>query len=203
MKLTNIVLCCSLVFNALGVYVCHEQTEMIQKYAEELGFCMDSNVDLMDCYENRYDELIEVKEQLEAVLNAEKSLPATFTSYYEGDGSSTDTTSSGLKTSDFSINAEGWYTYQGKVVIAAATYRCLNATTGDCKVYNTVPEGYQLFSLYDEIVFEFNGKTYQGIVLDSCGAAFVEHPNEHQRLDIFVAIKGNFKMGPGKYWRVN
>lgn len=112
-----------------------------------------------------------------------------FTSYHIGDYSgSTDTTASGLTINDFEVNDFGWYTYQGKVVLAAATYGCLRATTGACGQYMSLPEGYSIHELFDEVTMYLNGTSYQGIVLDACGYCMRMNPNEElQRYDIFVS----------------
>ena len=111
------------------------------------------------------------------------------TNYYVNDSTGSGTvTSSGLTINDFQTNELGWYTYKGKVVIAAATYACLRATSGACAKYKTLPEGYSIFNLYDEITIIYDDKEYECIVLDSMGAGFWKLANEpYQRIDIFVA----------------
>jgi hypothetical protein len=110
-----------------------------------------------------------------------------FTNYYLGDGSSGTTTSSGLQIRHFKVNSMGWYTYQGKVVVATATTICLRVKTGPCGKYNSVPDGYRVYDLRDELTIIFNGKAYEAIVLDSCGACMHRINNEpYQRYDIFI-----------------
>lgn len=201
--LKTILFISSLVFNVLGIAVSSENARITRILEKDVMAYQSANDALAETLFDTSERLDVAEEQLLALLQQPEGTPATFTSYYEGDGSSNNITASTLTTADFQINSEGWYLYKGKVVLAASTYRCLNAKSGACGAYNTVPEGYELFSLHDEVIFEFNDKVYEGIILDSCGACFVEHPGEYQRLDIFVAKKGNFKMGNGSYRRVN
>lgn len=119
-----------------------------------------------------------------------KKFPIVFTNYYTNDSlGSVDMTSSGLSSKHFQKNSKGWYTYQGKVVLAAATDRCLNATTGGCGKYKSIPKGIEVHSLYDKVLFEVDGKEYEGIILDSCGACMQLHSSDGyvQRYDIFIA----------------
>lgn len=111
-----------------------------------------------------------------------------FTSYYTGDGTGAGScTASGKCTSDFEIDDQGRYTYDGKLVIAAATHSCTVATTGVCAQYNWLPEGFHEYDLYDEIMVEINGSRHNGIVLDVCGGSYFDEPV--QRYDIFVSSK--------------
>lgn len=109
-----------------------------------------------------------------------------FTNYYVNDGyGSTVTTSSGLTTDKFKINEKGWYTYNGKVVIATATNLCLEITTGACGKYNERKDTHHYFDLFDIVTITFDGIEYKAIVLDSCGAC--NWDTELQRIDIFVS----------------
>lgn len=133
---------------------------------------------------------IKSSEELLADLVVEPTeVDVILTNYYVNDSTGSGTvTSSGLTINDFQINELGWYTYKGKVVIAAATYACLRATSGACAKYKTLPEGYSIFNLYDEITIIYDDKEYECIVLDSMGAGFWKLANEpYQRIDIFVA----------------
>lgn len=114
-----------------------------------------------------------------------------FTNFYVGDSTgSGSNTSVGLSVRDFSINSKGWYTYQDKVVIATATTLCMEVQSGPCARYNSLPKGYEVHDLWDEVEIQFEGETYEAIVLSSCGACFWEE--ERQRVDIFVAPQGRF-----------
>ena len=91
------------------------------------------------------------------------------TSFYANDECGTGScTASGLCENNFEINENGWYTYQGKLVIATASDRL----------------GYtemQTYNLYDELTLIINGVEYQGIVLDRCGQCQIDN-----RIDLFV-----------------
>ena len=82
------------------------------------------------------------------------------TSYWADDGYGTgNCTGSGLCSWDFEVNDKGWYTYQGKLVIATHTYK-----------YG------------DEITLTIDGVDYQAVVLDSCGSSM-----RTDRIDLFVS----------------
>lgn len=100
-----------------------------------------------------------------------------FTNFYTTDGSSSNTTASGLQTYDFQINELGFYTYQGKVVLAAANQSRLN---------RPMNSGYRSQELHTELVIELNGQTHQAIVLDVCGACYGMPGETEQRYDIFT-----------------
>ena len=119
------------------------------------------------------------------------------TSYYVDDWSgSGSVTGSGVSIGEFDINENGWYMYQGKLVIAAATSTCTNATTGACSQYNSIPAGFKQYDYFDEVNIEIDGNDYQAIVLDSCGASY--WPEEVQRYDIFVSNKDSVIDTKGK-----
>ena len=146
-------------------------------------------MEIIEFQANQIDELRNDIEELKT-LPKEEDVPTvqevSFTSYWNGDptGSGT-TTGSGLSTSDFQINEMGWYTYDGKVVIATATWECVNSRYGACAEYTEVPEGYHIMSYGDEVKINLLGKSYNAIVADTCGASFWQE--DYQRVDIFVA----------------
>lgn len=127
-----------------------------------------------------------------------KKLDESFqiTNYYTGDGYETSTkTGSGKSTKDFStitIDGKRAYTYNGKIVVACATEELLTY----CKNHpgyishngGKRQSGKHYFQYFDEMKITLNGKQYDAICLDSCGAAMWE--GEH-RIDIFVPGKGN------------
>jgi hypothetical protein len=96
------------------------------------------------------------------------------TSFYPNDELKTgDCTGSGYCSWDFGVNEKGWYTYKGKLVLAAAT-TYLQKTYG-------VKEGKTYFKYYDELNITIDGVVYPAIILDTCGACYKD-----ERLDIFV-----------------
>lgn len=154
--------------------------------------------------ENIVDSVVKTDEKVEPVVKEEKveevkvevnnkvsSKPYRLTSYYTGDGTGSGScTGSGICTNQFKVNDKGWYTYKGKLVVAAATNKCLNITKGSdaCAKYNTKVAGRKYFNYFDEIQVEIDGVKYDAIVLDSCGASmFVEE----DRIDLFVANKSS------------
>ena len=78
-------------------------------------------------------------------------------------------------TDDFQVNENGWYTYKGKVVVATATRYLL-------KYGYAEREGITYYKYYDTLTLTINGKEYECIVLDSCGAAM-----KKKIIDIFVS----------------
>lgn len=106
------------------------------------------------------------------------------TSYHQQDGSSGSCTGSGKCVSDFQINNKGWYTYEGKLVLAGATKECLNSKSGACGNWNTPVSGRKYFKYYDTVSLTIDGIKYEGIILDSCGASMSVKEN---RIDLFVS----------------
>ena len=94
------------------------------------------------------------------------------TSYYPTRGDNA--TGCGLDVNDFEVNEYGWYTYQGKLVIATATEYLLNYGW-------RYREGVRLYHYYDELILTIDGVDYPAIVLDSCGACMTTG-----RVDLFV-----------------
>ena len=99
------------------------------------------------------------------------------TSYYPGDECNSGyCTGTGLCTDDFEINEHGWYTYNGKLVIAAATTYLQNKFG--------VKENKLYFKYYDEVLLTIDGVEYEGIILDTCGACY-----KNEIIDLFVTNK--------------
>ena len=96
------------------------------------------------------------------------------TSFYPDDNYNTDNcVGAGYCWWDFGVNEYGWYTYEGKLVLAAATPYLQNK-------FGT-REGITYFRYYDEVNVTIDGVTYPGIILDTCGACYRD-----VRLDLFV-----------------
>ena len=91
------------------------------------------------------------------------------TNYWDGDGSSGDTTASGLTIKDFEVNKEGMYTYDNKIVVATSNLERLN---------RPIYKGY--------ITLTFNDKSYEAVVLDVCGSCFGVLGETKQRYDVFT-----------------
>lgn len=123
-------------------------------------------------YESSGNELVEC-----SIQDEYSTTDVYFTNYHYGDGSSGDTTASGLQIKDFDVNEEGIYTYDGKVVVATA-----NMT----RFPRGIAEGYRSHELYEEFVIRLNDKEYPAIVLDVCGACYGMFDEFLQRYDIFA-----------------
>lgn len=108
------------------------------------------------------------------------------TSYHPGDGyGSGNKTGSGKSTKDFStmkIGNKSVYTYQGKIVVAAATKELLNTGYSVSGAQTSQPDKHY-FKYGDTLTLTFNGNTYEAIVLDSCGASMW---TGEYRIDIYV-----------------
>lgn len=98
------------------------------------------------------------------------------THYYTGDSTnSTTITASGLSTNQFQVNNKGWYTYQGKLVMATANTRLLSWDQYKNSTQKT-------YNLYDEFTIVIDGIDYKAIALDVCGACM-----SNKKIDLFVA----------------
>lgn len=119
-------------------------------------------------YEPKNDILESVEETQETYQEPIQDTYTTrMTSYYPEEGETM--TASGLGINNFQVNDKGWFTYNGMLVIATASYR-LGST--DMRTYN----------LYDEIIINIDGLDYHAIVLDVCGAC-----QKYNRIDLFAS----------------
>lgn len=125
----------------------------------------------------------EVSAKEEIVLEVEEVFYETrMTSYYPGDDCKSGTvTGSGKSIKDFEVNEYGWYTYNGKLVVATATKYLLNYGF-------TLSEGVHAYKYWEEITIEIDGVRYEAIVLDSCG-----HAMHSDRIDLFVSNSKSVK----------
>lgn len=126
-----------------------------------------------DIEEQRFEPIglvepeIQEKIQIETQEHISDSYTTRMTSYYPEEGETT--TASGLGINNFQTNDKGWFTYNGKLVVATASTRL----------------GYtnmRTYSLYDEVTLNIDGIDYQAIVLDVCGAC-----QRSNRIDLFVS----------------
>lgn len=101
------------------------------------------------------------------------SYETRMTSYYPEED--TKCTGSGLCSWDFQVNDKGWYTYQGKLVVATATEYLLREGF-------TLYEGVHTYKYGDEITLNIDGVDYEAIVEDSCGNCM-----RTDRVDLFVS----------------
>ena len=129
------------------------------------------------------NEIVEVMQEEPIEEEVEEVFYETrMTSYYPGDDCKSGTvTGSGKSIKDFEVNEYGWYTYNGKLVVATATKYLLNYGF-------TLSEGVHTYKYWDEITIEIDGIRYEAIVLDSCG-----HAMHSDRIDLFVSNKDSIK----------
>ena len=120
------------------------------------------------------EEYIEpIKETyVEPVVEISDVYTTRMTSFYPAESS--DCTGSGLCSWDFGVNENGWYTYNGKLVVATATQYLANQGW-------YLEPGVHTYRYYDEITLVIDGLEYQAIVLDSCGSSM-----RTDRIDLFV-----------------
>ena len=111
----------------------------------------------------------------------QNSYTTRMTSYYSGEAGSGECTGSGLCINDFQVNYKGWYTYQGKLVVATATPYLL-------KYGFTLYEGVHAYRYGDEITLNIDGVDYQAVVRDSCGNCM-----KTGRIDLFVSNANSVK----------
>ena len=132
---------------------------------------------------NEKDTINEVIEEAKQEPITEKnSYQTRLTSFYANDDYGTgNCTGSGLCEINFEINDKGWYTYQGKLVLATATPYLLNYGYG-------LVDGIETYRYYDETTLNIDGISYQAIVLDSCGACMSDN-----RIDLFVSNRESVK----------
>ena len=148
--------------------------------------------------EPKYTETIIRPKVIEPITEI-SLIDITLTRYYPNDSTGSDKCTATKCTSDFEVNDKGWFTYQGKVVMATATYACQKYCKNRAK-YGPLPSDYRIYNFYDEIQFELEGAKYTGIVLDSCGACMWNINGEKiQRYDIYTPSgKTNSSLIQGK-----
>lgn len=122
------------------------------------------------------DNVREDNEYSYETINYSSTYETRMTSYWANDGYGTgDCTGSGLCSWDFRVNEHGWYTYNGKLVVATAT-------TYLTKYGWSLAKGVRTYNYYDEITLVIDGVDYPAIVLDSCGSSM-----SNGRIDLFVS----------------
>lgn len=123
---------------------------------------------------------IVAKEKHNEIENTvQNSYTTRMTSYYPSETSNC--TGSGLCTWDFEINDKGWYTYQGKLVVATATPYLQ-------KYGFTLYDGVHTYRYGDTITLNIDGVDYEAIVKDSCGNCM-----RTDRIDLFVSNASSVK----------
>lgn len=138
-------------------------------------------VDEVEEVEEVEEEYVEPVEEtyVEPVVDISNEYTTRMTSFYPAESS--DCTGSGLCSWDFGVNENGWYTYNGKLVVATATQYLAN------QGWYLAP-GVHTYRYYDEITLVIDGVDYQAIVLDSCGNCC-----KTDRVDLFVSNRESVK----------
>lgn len=101
------------------------------------------------------------------------------TSYYPTRANSE--TGCGLTFNNFDVNENGWFTYNGRLVVATATDYLLNYGW-------KLGEGVRTYEYYQELILEIDKVDYLAVVLDSCGLCMTTG-----RIDLFVVDKNSIK----------
>ena len=158
-----------------GIKIGHtkaKHTEVVQiDVQEEKVVKTEINGVLEDIEENIEEEQVE-----EPVIEYSNIYETRMTSFWANDGYGTgECTGSGLCSWDFDIDEHGWYTYQGKLVIATATTYLANQGW-------YVADGVHLRQYGDEVTLVIDGIEYDAIVKDSCGNCM-----KTDRVDLFVS----------------
>lgn len=122
------------------------------------------------------DNVREDNEYSYETINYSSAYETRMTSFWADDGSGTgECTGSGLCSWDFGVDEHGWYTYNGKLVVATATTYLANQGW-------SVADGVHLYKYYEELVLTIDGVEYDAIILDSCGSSM-----KTDRVDLFVS----------------
>lgn len=101
------------------------------------------------------------------------------TSYYPTRANAV--TGCGLEFNYFDVNENGWFTYDGRLVIATATDYLLNYGW-------KLADGVRTYEYYQELILNIDGVDYLAVVLDSCGLCM-----QTGRIDLFVVNKSAIK----------
>ena len=107
------------------------------------------------------------------------SYETRMTSYYPTRANAT--TGCGLEFNKFDVNENGWFTYDGRLVVATATDYLLNYGW-------KLADGVRTYEYYQELILEIDGEDYLAVVLDSCGLCM-----RTGRIDLFVVDQNAIK----------
>lgn len=166
---------------------------------EENNIPIEENSVIEEPKENT-DEIAKVEEKIGVTSrgnteprNTNKTVLTGYriTSYHPGDNCGSGTkTGSGKTINNFQtmkIGNKNVYTYKGKIVVATATEELLKSGY-NVKGGGTRQEGKHYFRYYDELQLQIDGKWYDCVVLDSCGASMW---SGEFRVDIYVPSASN------------
>lgn len=148
----------------------YKESKKVVKTDKKVEFDSSLEIPRMeDTIEKSKYQPLEVIEEVQEVREVSNSYTTRMTSYYPEEGETM--TASGLGINNFQVNNKGWFTYNGKLVVATASNR-LGST--NMRTYN----------LYDEVMLNIEGIDYDAIVLDVCGAC-----QRDNRIDLFVSSR--------------
>lgn len=139
--------------------------------------CIKEETPMLDTNTTTYEvqQEQETETTFQEVKQEPKRLDYRMTYYYPGDSTNSgNTTASGKSIKDFKVNENGWFTYNGKLVVATASKRLLTWTQ-----YSNSKQ--KMYNLYDELTLNIQGKLYEAIVLDVCGACMRD-----EKIDLYV-----------------
>lgn len=165
------------------VFVCIASTLLVQNQirGKEIMEAFSEETQESQKLANNSETSEEVQEEEETETVRQESVKTTkyrMTYYYTGDGTgSGSVTASGKSTTSFQTNEHGWYTYEGKLVVATASKSLKSWASYKGSVQKT-------YNLYDELSITINGMVYDAIVLDVCGACM-----RSAKIDLFVKDK--------------
>ena len=156
----------------LGVAMILKPINVVKAEYKEMTINAQSSVKIVAKVEEMHNEVENT---------VQNSYTTRMTSYYSGEAGSGECTGSGLCINDFQVNDKGWYTYQGKLVVATATPYLL-------KYGFTLYDGVHTYRYGDEITLNIDGVDYQAVVRDSCGNCM-----RTGRIDLFVSNANSVK----------
>lgn len=160
-----------LVFDRLRTDIKSNKNNEIKNSINEKKMC--KNIEQVE--EEQQDANIEENESYEEPTSTNESYTARMTSFWSGDDCNTGScTGSGLCEWDLGINENGWYTYNGKLVIATGTTYLADQGWW-------VADGIHLYQYWQELGVLIDGIQYDAIILDGCGACMRDN-----RIDLFV-----------------
>lgn len=172
-----VVVSICIVFSIVNTHNKTKNIEIKEKVKKEKN---SVKKDLNSVSESVQEKSEEPEEQyVEPVVEVSNEYTTRMTSFYPAESS--DCTGSGLCSWDFGINENGWYTYNGKLVVATATQYLANQGW-------YLADGVHTYRYYEEITLVIDGVEYQAIVLDSCGSSM-----RTDRIDLFVRDAGSVK----------
>jgi len=165
-KVAIVLLSIIVVFGIINTIRKEKDTKLVQNIKQEEKLVV-GQINSVLKINNKIEE-IEVEEPQEEIYEESINTYTTrMTSYYPEEGETM--TASGLGIDNFGVNENGWFTYNGRIVVATASTR-LGYT--DMRTFN----------LYDELTLNIDGIDYQAIVLDVCGSCMWDN-----RIDLFAS----------------